>query len=378
MRHNIAQRNDFVVDRGIDAIHSQPPNTQLIMFRLGIIGAGRLGSFHADKAAAHAGVDFVAVMDPVEAARKSLADKHGVKACKTLDDLISRVDAVVIAAPTFLHTQLGLPCLQQGRHVLMEKPMCSSWSDAQRMVAAAKRANVVFQVGHVEEFNPAWQAAQSSLAEARDGIPVLIDAVRTSGYTFRSTDVGTVFDMMIHDIDLILSLIPSRVLAVDAVGFNVLGGPHEDTADVRLRFENGTVANLYSSRVAEKPERVMRITMSSQTTTIDFGARTATTRRPSDRVSQGEFAPDNISPADIAALAPTFMLEQFESVEIQNDAVDALSREMDDFVQSISTGAPSRVSGERALSAVAVAEMIVESIRRGMPLHFGHVGRKVA
>lgn len=346
------------------------------MVRLGIIGAGRLGSFHADKAVAHPEVELVAVMDPVEASRKTLAGKHGVQSCESLDELIPLIDAVVIAAPTFLHAELGLPCLQQGRHVLMEKPMCSSWSDAKKMVAAANRANVVFQVGHVEEFNPAWHAAKNSLIEAREGVPVLIDAVRTSGYTFRSTDVGTVFDMMIHDIDLILSLIPSKVLSVDAVGFNVIGGPHEDTADVRLRFENRTVANLFSSRIAEKPERIMRITMPSQTTTIDFGARTATIRRPSDSAAQGEFAPDNISATEIAKLSPAFMQEHFSSEEIQNDAVDALSREMDDFVQAIRYGKASRVSGERALAAVAVAEMIVESIRHGMPLHFGHVGSR--
>lgn len=344
------------------------------MIKLGIIGAGRLGSFHADKAAAHPAVELVGVTDPLENARNTLAEKHGIKGYDSPDKLVAAVDAVVIAAPTFLHAELGGPCLQRGRHVLMEKPMCSSWSEAQKLVDAAGRSNVVFQVGHVEEFNPAWIAAQDSICEAREGVPVLIDAVRTSGYTFRSTDVGTVFDMMIHDIDLILSLVPSRVLSVDAAGFNVIGGPHEDVADARIRFENGTVAKLHSSRVDTQPRRSMNITMLSQTTTIDFGARTATTRRPDPAVAQGDFAPDNVDPSTIPSILPTFLNDHFVVEEIQNDAVDALAREMDDFVHCIQTGATPKVSGRRALAAVAVAEMIVESIRRGTALHFGHVG----
>ena len=348
------------------------------MIKLGIIGAGRLGSFHADKAAAHEKVELVGVMDPSEPARKKLAEKHRIREFSKLEELIPIVDAVVVAAPTFLHYELGMPCLRQGRHVLMEKPMCSSWSEAQNLVEAARRSNAVFMVGHVEEFNPAWAAAQDSLREIRDGRPGLIDAGRTSGYTFRSTDVGTVFDMMIHDIDLVLSLVPSRVFSVDAVGFNVLGGPHEDTASVRVRFENGTVANLYSSRVAVSPSREMTVTMPSRTTRIDFGTRTATIHRPGDSIASGNFAPNRVTAEQAAELVPTFMKEHFETMEIQNDAVDALSLEMDEFVRSIESGRPSRVSGERALAAVALAEKIVESIRRESPLQFGHLGQRKA
>ena len=348
------------------------------MIKLGIIGAGRLGSFHADKAAAHEAVELVGVMDPSEAARRKISEKHRIRGHSSVEELLPTVDAVVIAAPTFLHYELGMPCLRQGKHVLMEKPMCSSWTEAQHLVEAADRSNAVFVVGHVEEFNPAWVAAQNSLDQVRKGLPAVIDAVRTSGYTFRSTDVGTVFDMMIHDIDLVLSIVPSRVLSVDAVGFNVIGGPHEDTADARLRFENGTVANLFSSRVAPSVSRTMTVTMPSQTTTIDFGARTATTCRPCAAVAEGTFAPAQITAERAAELAPVFMQEYFETHEVQNAAVDALAMEMDDFVKSIETGRSPQVSGKRALAAVALAEKIVESIMKESPLHFGHLGRKKA
>jgi predicted dehydrogenase len=332
------------------------------MIKLGIVGAGRLGSFHADKAAAHEAVELVGVTDPSETARKNLAQKHGIRECATLTELMPLVEAVVIASPTFLHYELGDPCLRKGLHVLMEKPMCSSWNDARKLVEAAKRSNAVLQVGHVEAFNPAWIAAHELLHEVKAGFPVLIDAVRTSGYTFRSTDVGTVFDMMIHDIDLVLSLIPSPVLSVDAIGFNVLGGPHEDIANARIQFENGSIANLRSSRVESKAVREMRITTPTCSVTIDFGTRTATSYQPDEHVLSGFFAPNRISPDRTATLAPVFMKEHFETEELTHDAVDALAKEMDDFVNAVQSGNQPRVSGERALSAIVIAEKIVESI----------------
>ncbi|MDR0869259.1 MAG: Gfo/Idh/MocA family oxidoreductase [Planctomycetaceae bacterium] len=347
--------------------------------KLGIIGAGRLGSFHADKAAQHPAVELTAVYDASETAAQKLAQKHNVRQCATLDEVFPLADAVVIAVPTVLHYELGWPCLRQGKHVLMEKPMCASTADAQKLVEAAKRANAVLQIGHVEAFNPAWVAAQPLLQEATDGFPVQIDAVRTSGYTFRSTDIGTVFDMMIHDIDLVLSLVPSRVDAVDAVGFNVIGGAFEDKANVRIRFENGTVANLTSSRTEPKAVREMRITQPSSAVHIDFGARTTSLFRPDDTVRRGMFAPENVSPQEVQRIAPDFMQKHFIGETKQYDAVDALAAEMDDFVNAVETGYPPVVSGLRGLAAVALAEKIVESLNERTMLQFGlHRQRRAA
>ncbi|GHT25912.1 NADH-dependent dehydrogenase [Planctomycetales bacterium] len=349
------------------------------MLRIGIVGAGKLGSFHANKAAAHPDVQLTAVADTLESSRNALAEKYNCTSCSELKELIPLVDAVVIAAPTSLHYEIGNVCLRLGRHVLMEKPLCSSQYEAQALVNAAKRANVVLQIGHIEEFNPAWNSIQHELSEAKEGVPVLIDAVRTSGYSFRCTDTGTVFDMMIHDIDLILPLIPSQVISVDAAGFNVIGGPCEDTADVRLRFENGTIARLFSSRIAEKTERRMSITTPSKTVDVDFGTRTARIRKPASAVLEGQFAPNRILPEDIAKTVPSFMQDFWTVEEIQNDAVDALSCEMNDFVSSIQNNREPRVNGIRGLSAVALAETIVDSIRRKTVLEFARtVNRKAA
>jgi predicted dehydrogenase len=247
----------------------------------------------------------------------------------------------------------------------MEKPMCASLAEGRKLVELANDRGLVLQVGHVEEFNPAWTAAKNSLRnDLIVGEPILIDAVRTSGYTFRSTDVGTVFDMMIHDIDLVLSLVASRVFSVDAIGFHIIGGPNEDTAHVRLRFDNGCAANLYSSRVAEKAERKMQITTATATVAIDFGTRTTTCHRADETVLQGKYAPHRIQPDSVALVAPTFMKDAFALECATHDAVDALAEELDDFVRSIQLKKAPRVSGSRALEAVSVAETIVRSIAR--------------
>ncbi|MDR2440068.1 MAG: Gfo/Idh/MocA family oxidoreductase [Planctomycetaceae bacterium] len=351
------------------------------MLKLGIIGAGRLGSFHADKAAAHKTVQLVGVLDPSEPARKNLAEKYHIQEYFTIEELIPNADAVVIASPTLLHYKLGEICLQNGLHVLMEKPMCDSWNNAQKLVETAQQTGVVFQIGHVEEFNPAWLVVQAELQEIKNGAPAIIDAVRTSGYTFRSTDIGTVFDMMIHDLDLVLSLIPSPVLWIDAAGFNTLNRQLndialEDIANAQVRFENGTIARFYSSRVAPDTTRKMCITSMSSSITIDFAARTVKKFQPDQLVLQGLFNPKLLAPDTTTKLAPNFMKEHFTTTEMTSDtvpaltAVDALAKEMDDFVESIQTSRQPRVSGHRALAAVAVAETIVESIRKKRPIPF--------
>ena len=335
------------------------------MLKIGIIGAGRLGSFHADKAAAHPDVELIGISDTSNTARVKLATKHGVQAFDSFDDMLPLVDAVIIASPTFLHFGHGNICLQAGKHVMIEKPMCASLAEGRKLVELAKQKGLVLQVGHVEEFNPAWAAAKKALrSDLMSGEPMLIDTVRTSGYTFRSTDIGAVFDMMIHDLDLVLSLVASRVFSVDAIGFHIVGGPNEDTAHARIRFDNGCAANLFTSRVAEKAERKMQITTATATVAVDFGTRTTTCHRADETVLQGKFAPNNMLPDSVSLLTPTFMKDAFTLETHVHDAVDALAAELDDFVLSIQTQKVPRVSGSRALESISVAETIVRSISK--------------
>ena len=335
--------------------------------KLGIVGAGRLGSFHADKAVKHKEITLVGVMDSSEQRRRDLAEKHGIADYSRVADLLPHVDAVVIAAPTHLHHALGIECLKAGIHVLMEKPLAVSEEEAKELVKCAEDKQLVLQVGHVEQYNPAWELAAPVLQVVKSGTPAIITAERTSGYTFRSTDVGVVHDLMIHDLDLILSIVPSAIRSMDASGFHVIGstkqGGHEDIAHAWIRFENGTIAEIHVSRVDAEPRRKMRIQTQYISADIDFASRETKITQASEQIVSGRFSPAVFGNADPTELAKTFMYDQFSSTKTAREAVDALTLEIDDFVQAIRTGRKSQVPGSRALKAVAAADAISQMLR---------------
>ena len=329
--------------------------------RLGIVGAGRLGGFHASKAAVNPEVDFVGIADVCEKNRRSVASKYGVKDFASIDELLPCVDAVVIASPSFLHAELGEKALGAGKHLLVEKPATTSGVTARKLANLAKSNGLVMQVGHVEQYNPAWREAIRRLSNVKLGNePAIVEAERTSGYTFRSTDVGATLDLMIHDLELTLSLIPSPILSVSAFTIAQLGG-HEDATFATIDFENGSVARLKASRIEQVPQRRMTIQTANEQLSINFAARSLTSTRPSDAVLQGRYAPDKVTYFDMESRVSTFMKEEYESKEIAGEPIDALELEMRDFVSAILRKTPSTVPGERAARAVEVAEMIIEN-----------------
>ncbi len=330
--------------------------------RLGVVGAGRLGGFHADKAAANPEVELIGVADVSEANRRRVAEKLNIKDFATVAELLAQVDAVVVATPSILHAEIGREVLNAGKHLLMEKPATTSGKSALELARLAASRNLVFQVGHVEQYNPAWQAAQTFLTDVRAGREsVFVDATRCSGYTFRSTDVGAVYDLMIHDLELVLSLIPSPVERVSAFGYSQFGGC-EDAAFATLEFANGSVARLSASRVEPAPVRKTTLRTASQTLEIDFAARSAKRLTPKKSILSGEYAPNRVTFGEMASRVPTFMSEEYETEELVRDPFDALSLEMQDFVSSILRGTPSTVPGERAAQAVAVADAIIRDV----------------
>ena len=171
--------------------------------KIAVIGAGRLGGFHAQKLAKMPDVELTAIVDPVAANRQRVAAECACQALADHRDILGRIDAAIIAAPTTLHYRLATELLAENMHLLVEKPLCMNALEADELVALARRHNLVLQVGHVERFNPAFAAAVPHISD-----PKYIEAVRTSGFTFRSTDIGAVLDMMIHDLDLVLSVVP--------------------------------------------------------------------------------------------------------------------------------------------------------------------------
>jgi predicted dehydrogenase len=323
--------------------------------RTAVIGAGRLGGFHAQKLAAHPEVELVAVADPVDAQRDRVASQHGVESVDDYRKLCGRIDAAVVAAPTRLHYPIAAELLARGVHLLVEKPVCPTADEADRLVQAARRAGVVLQVGHVERFNPVWIRALASVGEPR-----FLDAVRISPFPFRSTDVGVVLDVMIHDLDLVLSAARSPVRRLDAVGLSVLGG-HEDVANVRIEFQSGCVAVLNASRVSYLTQRRMHLWSRGGFASADFAARKLTTVCPSEALAARQFDVETLTPEQLARKEEV-LAEHLRREETSLDAVDALALETADFVASIRGGRAPRVAGEDGRDAVAMAEQILARI----------------
>lgn len=329
---------------------------KMTKLRIAVVGAGRLGGFHVQKLSARDDVEIVAVVDPVRENRNRVAAECHAEPKADHAGLFDRIDAAIIAAPTYLHYRIAREYLEAGVHLLVEKPLCSSRSEADELVSIARRTNAILQVGHVERFNPAFQAIADEIGE-----PKYIDAVRTSGFTFRSTDVGVVLDVMIHDIDLILSLVRSPLRKVDALGFSVVGG-HEDVANARLEFESGCVATLSASRVNDGQVRRMQVWSSAGFANIDFAARGVKFVRPSETLRHRRFDVNSLTSEQLAHSREHFAAEHLPQDSQSFDAVDALVLEQDDFIESICTGRQPVVNGEAGRDAMIVASQILARI----------------
>ena len=268
--------------------------------------------------------------------------------------LLDQLDAAVIAAPTSLHHALrGISAA--GVHLLVEKPLCTTRTDADDLVSVARRRGSCCKSdtssGSIRPFTRPLEVAN----------PKYIEAVRASGFTFRSTDVGVVFDLMIHDIDLVFSMVNSPLRKVEALGVSVVGG-HEDVANARLEFESGCVASLSASRVSYEAVRRMHVWSGESFVAIDFATRTATTVRPSEALLKRQFSVESLTPEQLEHCRAHFAEEHLPRESQTFDAVDALALEIDDFIESIRTPRPPRVSGEAGRDALAIAEEILARI----------------
>jgi predicted dehydrogenase len=324
--------------------------------RIGIVGVGHLGKIHARLISRLETFWLVGVADPIEANRQQVADEYQTQAFARHEDLFGSVDAVVIATPTALHHQVAIEFLRRGVHTFVEKPLAGNSREATELVQAAREHLAVLQVGHVERFNPAWSGA---LPHVRD--PKYIEAIRRSGYTFRSTDIGVVLDLMIHDLDLVLALVQSPVVRVEALGISIFG-KHEDVANARLVFENGCIASLSASRAAQTSARTMHVWSQRALATLDFSARSATVVRPSETLLRREFDVDSLTPEQRIYYRDHLLAEHLPTEEIEPQPCDQITAELEDFAASIRAGRAPRVSGEQARDAVAVAEAILASI----------------
>ena len=232
--------------------------------RFGVIGAGKIGTFHTRTLANMKGVTLVGVCDPDQMRAQKLAWEHNCTPYTKPEELLGQVDAVIIAAPTPLHHKLGMLFLEHGIHTLVEKPIAVTMEEARDLIQAAKKNGLILQVGHVERFNPA-------VVEARKYInnPRFITINRQGPYDGRMAHISVVLDLMIHDLDLLYTLVPSEVCHVEAVGLSVFS-PHEDIANVRLHFENGAIADVTASRASFERARYMHVFQPAGYVSVDF------------------------------------------------------------------------------------------------------------
>ena len=324
--------------------------------RIAVIGIGRLGSFHTRLVAEGNLFDLVAIVEPVEAARHIAIEKFAVRGVKHVSQIIDEIDCAIIATPTRYHFEVGQTLLRAGKHLLVEKPITLNITQADDLIALADSNNLVLQVGHVERFNPAYTAVAKHISN-----PVFIDVSRTSNYSFRSIDIGVTLDLMIHDIDLVLSLVDSPLTDISAVGSIVIG-PQEDIANARLTFENGTFANLTASRVNCEPQRTMRIEGPQGSTKIDFGASSAYTIDVSQQAKSLQIDLAKTSQLELNDLQERFFIDYLPKTEVAIPDGNALAMEQQDFAAAITEGVPVRVSGRAGRDALAVAIEIANRI----------------
>lgn len=305
--------------------------------RTAVVGVGYLGRFHAQKYRELPGSELVAVVDNSRESAEKVAKELGTVAFTDYRDLIGKVDAVSVVVPTPLHFEVAGAFLEQGVHVLVEKPITETVAQAQTLIDIARRKNRVLQVGHLERFNPAVQAAAKIISTPR-----FIESHRLAPFKQRGTDVSVVLDLMIHDIDLIQELVGKPIAGIDAVGANVFS-QDIDIANARLRFEGGCVVNTTASRVSLKQERKLRIFQDDAYLSIDLQQKILTVVRKKD-------AGPVESPAQVAIEEQSF------------DQGDALKSEIEAFLAAVQNGTQPVVTGEDGLRALATAIRITEAV----------------
>jgi predicted dehydrogenase len=324
--------------------------------RVGVVGVGHLGQHHARIFAGMPGVELVGVADTRVERAEAVAGRTGTRAVDDYRELIDRVDAVSVAVPTSLHREVASAFLGRGVATLVEKPLAGSLDDAEAIVALAGDRSAVLQVGHIERFNPALTAL--------DGLPLrpkFIAAERLSTYTFRSTDVGAVLDLMIHDIDLVLALVPVPVRSVSAVGVSVFGG-HEDIANARIEFEDGCVATLTASRASFQATRKMRLYGPEGYASLDFATKQGTLIRPSEALRRGDLGLDGLDLSQPAAVKEHVFGKVLRVDKVQAEGPEPLALELQDFVRAARGLAPPRVGGGDALRAMRLADQVLRSL----------------
>lgn len=306
--------------------------------KVGVIGVGYLGKFHAEKYAAMAEAELVGVTDTNPEQAAAVARKCGTRAFDDFRQLLREVEAVSVVVPTSLHHQVGLACLTAGVDIMVEKPMTTTLAEADELIAVAAAQGRILQVGHLERYNPAVLAMEQYLTQ-----PLFIESHRIHSFKPRGTDVDVVLDLMIHDIDIILSIVNSPLATIHTVGVPVVT-PFTDIANARLIFENGCTANITVSRISKDNVRRLRIFQPRSYLSVDYAKKELMViRQKEERTAAG--------------------LPQEEVITSCFVEEDALEAELRDFVANVRQRTTPRVAGQQGRTALAVAQQIMAQIR---------------
>ncbi|EOQ95368.1 oxidoreductase, NAD-binding domain protein [Leptospira wolbachii serovar Codice str. CDC] len=311
--------------------------------RLGVIGTGHMGQYHVNVAKQLSDAELIGIFDANLERATQIAEKHKTKAFPTVEELLKETDAIVIAAPTFLHHKIAKQALTEKKHVLVEKPISQTVEEAKELVALAKQNNLILQVGHVERFNGAVLEL-GKIAEH----PLLIESRRIAPYNSRITDVGVVLDMMIHDIDIVLNLVKSEVKEVKAVGSSIVSN-HEDIASVVLTFANGCVASLNASRASQAKIRTLNISQKDSYVFLDFTNQEIELHRQASSTTQ-------LGTGEIKYRQESIV----EKIFVHKD--NPLKQEHEHFVKCIKGESEPMVKGDSDISTLEVAYKILEEI----------------
>lgn len=304
--------------------------------RAGVVGVGYLGQFHAEKYAGMQDVELVGVVDPDRDRAAQVAGKLKTRAFPDSADLLGKVDAVSIVAPTVLHHRIAKQFLDAGIHVLLEKPITVTLEQADQLIDLAARKDLILQIGHIERFNPAVSAIKPLL-----GQPTYIQAERSAPFTTRCTDVNVVLDLMIHDLDIVADIAGAPARAVSAAGTSIIT-KDIDTALARILFENGRIADVSASRVSDEKKRLLRVFDRNGLYTADFQSQKAAVSRRG-----------------------TGAATAFIASEVPTERCDTLREEIAAFVRSVAGGDRPLVSGVEGRNALALALLISRSIEEG-------------
>ena len=326
-------------------------------FRLGVVGTGSMGRNHARIFSEMPGAKFTAVLDTREETARDIAGKYGAQPFSDLAAFADHVDAVTVATPTVTHFDIAKALLERGKHVLVEKPFTETPEQARELCDIAQERKLVLQVGHIERFNPVMSALEGRLTAPR-----FIEATRLSPYPGRSLDVGVVLDVMIHDLEIILHLVRSPWVQIDAVGVPILS-KREDIANVRIRFENGCVANITASRMSQDKVRKIRVFQPDAYLSLDYQKQDGYLLR----VARDDEKESTLIGKLLGVAAGSTIVTEFagkrivrEPVPIEKD--EPLKRELISFVECARAGAQPKVTGRQATAALELALEITRRI----------------